>query len=116
MYFQTTALAALFLASKSQDNMKQVLQIACLSVQKTRNDKFKYTGQGQPIKFAVDLKSDEEVFKLQQLIIRTETQMLRSLAFDLALKQPFTLMKDACKRLDLTIWDFSISLAVFNDS
>lgn len=113
---QQTGLTCLFLASKSQDAMKHVTQLAALAVFKQRSDTAKAQGKPPKDKEPMHIKDEPEVVRLQESMLSSEITLLRTLTFDLALRQPFPLLMDAARALHLFKFDVVMMHAVLNDS
>ena len=113
---EQVGLACLFLACKAQDSMKHVTQIAALAVFKKRSDAAKLQGKAPRDREPMHIKDEPEVIALQESMLRMEIVLLRSLTFDLALKQPLPILLDAAKSLRLPKFDAVMMHAVLNDS
>ncbi|TIB83108.1 cyclin-like protein [Wallemia mellicola] len=110
------ALTCLFLACKSQDSMKHVTHLAALAVYKRRTDIAKAEGKKPSTGEPMQIKDEPEVLKLQDSMLSAEIHLLRTLAFDLAIHQPFPLILDAARMLKLEKFDLVMMQAVLNDS
>lgn len=113
---QEIALTCLFLACKSQDSMKHVTHLAALAVYKRRTDIAKAEGIKPSTGEPMQIKGEPEVLQLQDSMLSAEIHLLRTLAFDLAIHQPFPLILDAARMLKLEKFDLVMMQAVLNDS
>ncbi|EOR00123.1 hypothetical protein E3P92_01608 [Wallemia ichthyophaga] len=113
---EQTALTCLFLACKAQDAMKHVTQLAALAVFKHRSDTAKAQGRAMRDKEPMHIKDEPDVVRLQENMLSCEITLLRTLTFDLAVRQPFPLIVDAARSLQLKRFDVVMMHAVLNDS